>query len=117
MSQDHQAEYARYTRLSKGRAGISRQKTLTGRHVDKLGGRIVADFSDADQTAYAKPGAAKPKRDDFTAMLAMLRASPGLHVVAWHADRLSRNPEDAEELIKVCAAGGNPCGNPFGRQL
>jgi len=40
-------------------------------------------------------------------MLAALRSRPGMRVAAWHADRLTRNSEDTEELIRVCAAGGH----------
>ena len=47
-------------------------------------------------------------------MLAALRATPGLGVAAWHADRLIRNADDTEELIRVCAAG-KILGNPPGR--
>lgn len=100
--------YALYLRKSKGRAGISRQRVTTTAHVEKLGGVIIAEFVDTDRTAYRKVGAAQPKRDNFTAMLALLRSSPGLGVAAWHADRLTRNEEDTAELGRVCAEGGHP---------
>jgi site-specific DNA recombinase len=41
-------------------------------------------------------------------MLSQLRASKEpLWVAGWHADQLTRNPEDTEALIRVCAAGGH----------
>jgi hypothetical protein len=47
-------------------------------------------------------------------MLAVLRSRPGLKVAAWHADRLTRNPEDTGELIRVGAAGGHLAETPTG---
>jgi site-specific DNA recombinase len=108
--------WVRYCRLSKGRAGIARQRAITDAHIRKVGGAIIdgADFSDADQTAYQQVGAAAPKRDDFSAMLAFLRSHPGVRLIAWHADRLARNTEDAERLISVCADGGILVETPSG---
>lgn len=100
-------EWVIYLRKSKGRAGIGRQRTTTTAHIERLGGRIIAEFSDTDRTAYQKVGAARPRRDGFAAMLAMLRATPGLGVAAWHADRLTRNEHDTAELGRVCAEGGH----------
>lgn len=107
-------DFVLYLRKSRGRTGISRQRTITAAHVERLGGRIATEFADTGRTAFAKVGAARPVRDGFTAMLATLRANPGLGVAAWHADRLTRNSEDTEELIKVCAAGGHLVETPRG---
>jgi DNA invertase Pin-like site-specific DNA recombinase len=107
MTGNHIPEWALYLRKSKGRAGIARQRTTTTAHVERLGGRVSAEFADTDRTAYRKPGGQQPRRDGFAAMLAMLRATPGLGLAAWHADRLVRNSEDTEELIRVCASGGH----------
>jgi site-specific DNA recombinase len=98
-------DYALYLRKSVGRKAVPRQRALTTAYIVQLGGRIIEEFPDADRTAFRKPGGDQPKRDGFTAMLAMLRANPGLGVAAWHADRLTRNDEDTAELIRVCAAG------------
>ena len=100
-------DFALYLRRSQGRKPLPRQRALTTAHIEQLGGRIVAEFPDADRTAFRKVGGVQPKRDQFTALLAMLRANPGLGVAAWHADRLTRNDEDTAELIRVCAAGGH----------
>jgi site-specific DNA recombinase len=47
-------------------------------------------------------------------MLAVLRSRPGLTVAAWHADRLTRDPGDTGELIRVGAAGGHLVETPAG---
>jgi len=88
-----------YYRKSKGRAGISRQRATTTAMIEKLGGRIVTDFTDTDRTAFARVGT-RAEREDFTRMLAYLASSPDTRIAAWHADRISRNFDDAAELIK-----------------
>ena len=100
-------EYVLYTRKSNGRRSVPRQRTITSGYVGKLGGVIVAEFSDADSTAFRKVDGDQPVRDGFASMLAMLRSRPGLRVAAWHADRLTRNQEDTAELIRVAASGGH----------
>jgi site-specific DNA recombinase len=100
-------DYVAYLRKSVGRKAERQQRTLTRAHVERQGGRIIAEFRDDDQTAFRKIDGSQPVRDGFTAMLAMLRANPGLRVAAYHADRLTRNDEDTAELIRVCAAGGH----------
>ena len=107
-------EYVLYLRKSKGRAGIGRQRTTTTAHINKLGGRIIAEFVDTDSTAYRKAGGAQPKRDNFTKMIETLRATNGLGVAAWHADRLTRNSEDTERLIEVCSSSVHPIETPSG---
>lgn len=107
-------EYALYLRKSKGRSGIGRQRDITTGHVKRRGGRVGAEFTDTDRTAFQKVGGAQPRRDGFTEMLALLRATPGMGVAAWHADRLTRNPDDTEELIRVCAAGHHIVETPRG---
>ena len=104
MSQD---EYVTYTRKSNGRKAVPRQKALVAQMIQGREGVILAEFSDRDSTAFAKPGAARPKRDDFDKMVALLAARTGLRIGAYHADRLLRNSEDTAALIKVCAAGGH----------
>lgn len=102
-------EFLLYLRKSKGRAGIPRQRRETTAHIERLGGRIIAEFADADTTAYAKPGQ-RAKRDDYARMVAMLRAdsrTPPLGIAAWHTDRLNRSTADADELIDVAAGGGH----------
>lgn len=114
MASDDTPDYAVYLRKSVGRAGISRQRTVTAGYVEAAGGRVAAEFSDADSTAFRKVGAARPERADFDRMLAWLRAHPGARVAAWHADRLLRDLGDTEMLIEACAAGGHLVETPRG---
>ena len=106
-SPDAVAEFLLYLRKSNGRKAVPRQRAITTAYVVKLGGRIVREFADADRTAFRKIDGEQPEREGFASMLAALRSHPGMRVAAWHADRLTRNSEDAEELIRVCAAGGH----------
>lgn len=109
------AEYVLYLRKSKGRAGIGRQRTVTSAHIeDSLGGTIIAEFKDTDRTAFQKVGEARPDREGFDAMIDAIRARPGLHVAAWHADRLTRNDDDTRLLMSVCAAGRHLIETPRG---
>ena len=100
--------YVSYLRKSKGRKAVRQQRTLTRAYVERKGGQLLHEFRDDDQTAFQKVGGARPVRDDFTAMLAMLAANPGLRVVAYHADRLTRSMPDTARLIEVCGTSGNP---------
>jgi site-specific DNA recombinase len=108
MDTSHSDDYVAYLRKSNGRKPIPRQRALTTAHVQGLGGRIIAEFKDADSTAFRKIGETAPERKDFARMLVMLKANPGLGVAAYHADRITRSPEDTEAIIQVCAAGRNP---------
>src|SRR5215469_12937586 len=101
------AEYALYLRESKGRTGTGRQRTLTTAYLERLGGAVAAEFCDVDRTAFRKVGAARPEREDFDRMLGWLSAHPGAGIAAWHADRLLRDPEETERLIRACVAGGH----------
>lgn len=104
-------EYVLYLRKSKGRAGIARQRQQSQAHCERIGGQIVAEFVDADRTAFSKIGAGPARRDNYQAMLAMLRADKRplpLGVLAWHADRLHRNPDEMGTFLEVCATGQHP---------
>jgi site-specific DNA recombinase len=107
-------EYLLYLRKSNGRRAVPRQRAITTGYITKRGGRVLDEFPDADSTAYRKPGAEQPKRDEFARMLGVLRSRRGLRVAAWHADRLSRNQEDTAELTRVCVAGGHLVETPAG---
>lgn len=108
-------EWAVYLRLSKGRAGIARQRRATTAWVEgDLGGTVAGEFRDDDKTAFQRFGGPLPQRDRFDAMLAAIAARPGLNVAAWHADRLCRNLDDAERLLTTCAAAGAVIGTPAG---
>ena len=108
------AEWVLYLRKSKGRAGIARQRTITTAHLEQRGGTITAEFTDTDRTAFAKAGEGRPTRGGFDAMIAALRARPGLGLAAWHADRLTRNDEDTATLMAVCGSGGHLIETPRG---
>lgn len=100
-------EWVTYSRKSNGRKAVPRQEALIGRMTTERGGTVLDRFSDRDSTAFAKPGAARPKRDDFDRMITLLENRKGLRIAAYHADRLLRNSEDTATLIRVCAAGGH----------
>lgn len=106
MSDD---EYLLYLRKSVGRMGTGRQRAITTAHLQRRGLRVAADgeFTDTDSTAYARPGEAPPQRKNFARLLAELGRRPGVGIAAWHADRLLRNPEDTEVLIRACMRGGH----------
>lgn len=114
MDASDQREYVLYLRKSRGRAGISRQRTITTAHVERLGGKIAREFADTDRTAFQRVGGARPERAGFDEMVAFARASPGLGIAAWHADRLIRNSGDTEILIEMCAAGRHIVETPSG---
>jgi Resolvase, N terminal domain len=98
-------EFFLYRRKSNGRKAVPRQRAITRAYLTKLGGRVAREFTDADGTAFGKIDGEQPKRDGFASVLAVLRSRPGLKVAARHADRLTGNPGDTGELIRVGAAG------------
>lgn len=100
-------EWFAYLRKSKGRTGISRQRVITTAHLARKGGKVRAEYIDTDSTAYALPGQPPPPRKDFARLLADLSRNPGIGIAAWHADRILRNPEETETLIRACLAGGH----------
>lgn len=103
-------EWLLYLRKSIGYAGLSRQRASTTDHLASRGGTVAPDdeFSDADRTAFrADPDAPLPPRPAFTAMLAEMARRPGVGIAAWHIDRLGRDPESAEILIRACRRGGH----------
>ncbi|HEY1626262.1 MAG TPA: recombinase family protein [Streptosporangiaceae bacterium] len=108
MPANPSAEYVAYLRKSNGRKPIPRQRALTRGHIEGIGARIVDEFSDADRTAFRKTGDALVPRESFGRMLKLLSITPGLGIAAYHADRITRDPEDTETLIRVCAVGRNP---------
>lgn len=114
MTESLSTEYVAYYRKSKGRTGLARQRAVTVGHVERLGGRIVAEFTDTDATAFQRIGEARPERPDFDRMVAYLRAHPGTGLAAWHADRLTRNMDDTRLLTEVCAAGRHLIETPRG---
>lgn len=100
-------EWVTYYRKSNGRKAVPRQKALVSSMIAQQDGTVIAEFTDRDSTAYAKPGESRPKRDDFDRMMTLLSSSKGLRIGAYHADRLLRNNEDTAALIRVCSARGH----------
>lgn len=101
-----------YWRKSVGRKGIAQQKAITVKHVETDGGRMITDRQDKDSTAYRAIGKERPPRPGFTETLTILRSRPGLRLAAWHVDRITRDWEDAEDVIRtrctvITASGGH----------
>lgn len=110
MSLATPGEWLLYLRKSVGYAGISRQRTSTEDHLASRRGRVVEDgeFSDADRTAFRRDyDGPLPPRPGFDAMLAEMARRPGVGVAAWHIDRIARDPEAAELLVRACRRGGH----------
>lgn len=106
-------EWLLYTRKSVGIAGISRQRTSTIDHLARRGGTVAGgdEYSDTDRTAYRNIrddiDAPMPPRPGFDGLLAELARRPGIGIAAWHPDRLGRDPEATEILIRACRRGGH----------
>lgn len=110
-------EWLLYLRKSAGYAGITRQRSSTTDHLAGRGGKVIGDgeFSDADRTAFRHDiDAPLPPRPKFDALLAAMAAHPGVGVAAYHADRLGRDPESAEILIRAARRGGHLISTPRG---
>jgi site-specific DNA recombinase len=107
-------EFFLYLRKSNGRKAVPRQRAITSAYITKLGGRVAGEFTGADSTAFRQIDGEQPERDGFASVLAVLRSRSGLKVAVWHAGRLTRNPGDTGELIRVCAAGGHLVETPTG---
>lgn len=112
MSLEWPAEWLLYLRKSQGYAGIDRQRASTAEHLARRGGAVVTEFSDADRTAFRHttdddPDTPLPPRPGFDELLAELARRPGAGIAAWHADRLGRDIEAGEILIRACRRGRN----------
>jgi len=103
-----------YLRKSKGRMGIARQRAIATAYVESHGGRIGRVYTDTDSTAYALPGQPPAPRKNFARLLTELPSHPGVRLAAWHADRILRNPEETEVLIRACLSGGHLIITPRG---
>ena len=117
MEQGRGGEWVLYLRLSKGRAGIGRQRTITtGWVTQEMGGTIIpgGEFKDTDSTAFQQLGEARPQRKDFDRMLALVASRPDLNIAALHADRLTRGDEDTASIMRVQARSAGIVGTPRG---
>jgi site-specific DNA recombinase len=87
-----------YTRISRdvtGKAlGVARQEADCLELIEREGHEHVATFTDNDLSAYS--GKPRPGYDD---MRDLLRADGADVLVAWHPDRITRQPRELEDLI------------------
>lgn len=92
-----------YARISMDRTGaglgVQRQREDCERLVLERGWTLVASFADNDVSAYS----GKP-RPGYRQLLEGIRAGHVDVVVAWHTDRLHRNPTELEEYIQISEA-------------
>lgn len=89
--------YCRISRDPNGtELGVQRQERECRQLAERDGLDIVEVFVDDDRSAYS----GKP-RPAFESMKAMLKAGGIDVVVAWHPDRLTRQPRELEDLIDL----------------
>lgn len=92
-----------YCRISRDRtgaeAGVDRQRHDCAELVKARGWELVDTFTDNDLSAYS----GKP-RPAYAEMLEAVRAGRVDVVVAWHQDRLTRQPRELEDLIDALEA-------------
>lgn len=97
----HQLRFAIYTRISRDRIGaglgVERQEADCRELVERLGGRVVAVYSDNDISAYSGK-----HRPDYEALLEAIKNREVDAVAVWHQDRLLRRTIDLENYIEVC---------------
>lgn len=108
--QDYERDCVLYLRKSKGRAGIARQRKENCAYADRLRWRVVAEFIEPNTTAFAKIGEEDAPRPEYDRMLDYLQRDnrePALGILAWHADRLSRNTGETRPFTAICAKGGH----------
>lgn len=94
-----------YARISLDRTGaglgVERQRDDCARLVADRGWTLVDTLTDNDISAYS--GKARPGYQD---LLQTMRSGSVDVVVAWHTDRLHRNPVELEEYISVSELSG-----------
>lgn len=94
-----------YTRISSDREGaglgVARQEEDCRELALRLGLTIIAVLTDNDISAYS----GKP-RPGYKKLLAMIKAGEVQVILAWHTDRLHRQPAELEEYITACEERG-----------
>lgn len=90
--------YARISKDATGEGlGVERQEQDCRELATSLGWEILETFVDNDVSASS--GRARPA---YGKMLAGIERGEADAIIAWHADRLYRRPQDLEKLIEVC---------------
>ncbi|WP_448319263.1 recombinase family protein [Streptomyces sp. CO7] len=95
-----------YLRISddrlKERKGVGRQEEDCRALAASLGWRVIEVYVDNDVTAADR----RKKRKDYLRMLADLESEHIDAIVAWHPDRVYRQPRELEDLIDLIEAKG-----------
>lgn len=95
-----------YVRISDDRVGaglgVERQEQDCRKLAKRLGWQVLEVYTDNDLSAYGRSKRAKP-RPAYEALKADIRSGRIAGVIAWHTDRLHRNPRELEDFIDVCA--------------
>ncbi|MFF3443564.1 recombinase family protein [Streptosporangium sp. NPDC002721] len=87
--------YVRISRDKEGAGlGVQRQEDECRQLADRLGWDVAEVFCDNDISAYS--GKSRP---NYQQMLERIRAGGVEGVIAWHTDRLHRNPRELEDFI------------------
>nr|WP_232523145.1 recombinase family protein [Nocardioides sp. MAH-18] len=94
-----------YARISKDRVGagikVATQEADCRTLADRLGATVVGVYVDNDLSAYSGK-----QRPQYLALLERVAAGDADVVIAWHTDRLHRNPTELEAYIDACERGG-----------
>lgn len=110
QQQTYERDCVIYLRKSKGKAGIARQRKENRAYAERLRWRVVMEFVEPNTTAFAKIGEEDAPRPEYEKMVEFLKRddrTPALGILAWHADRLSRNTGEVRPFVAVCASGGH----------
>lgn len=94
-----------YARISRDRMGaglgVGRQLSDCHQYAEDHGLAITREFSDNDLSAYS----GKP-RPGYSALIQAMESGEVTTVVAWHVDRLTRQPAELEHLMEVAKRTG-----------
>jgi len=94
-----------YVRISQDRLGtglgVDRQEQDCRKLAESLGWQVVQVFCDNDVSAYS--GRPRPQYD---ALLDAIERGAVKGVLAWHPDRLHRQPKELLPYIEICRAHG-----------
>jgi DNA invertase Pin-like site-specific DNA recombinase len=94
-----------YTRISNDPSGeglgVTRQLEDCRALADRLGWTVIATYSDNDISAYS----GKP-RPGYKQLLHAIESGAVGGVLAWHSDRLHRQPRELESYIDACQEHG-----------